>query len=206
MKTHVWIVTVISLLAGPALAQSNEDRVRVSFGAGVTVRHDLRPGDMGRVIAMHGVLYAEEYGWITEYEALAAEIVAQFLRNFDPARERCWVAEREGTPLGVMIQWARGIGPAVPTDIGGAAPAVNWPELLRFLIYPAGQLQIGRGEEVNLGVVHDSTKFSTNDFTALFAEECVGLVDRSVDTRIVTVPVCPSGESGAQSLISCDAS
>ncbi|MBA0053433.1 cell wall protein [Streptomyces sp. AJS327] len=110
------------------------------------------------------------------------------------------------TPLGVMIQWARGIGPAVPTDIGGATPAVNWPELLRFLIYPAGQLQIGRGEEVNLGVVHDSTKFSTNDYTALFAEECVGLVDRSVDTRIVTVPVCPSGESGAQSLISCDAS
>lgn len=110
------------------------------------------------------------------------------------------------TPLGVMIQWARGIGPAVPTDIGGPTPAANWPDALNFLIYPAGQLQIGRGEEVNLGVVHDSTKFSTNDYTALFAEECVGLVDRSVDTRIVTVPVCPSGESGAQTLISCDAS
>lgn len=107
------------------------------------------------------------------------------------------------TPLGVRIQWARSIGPAVPTDIGGPAPALDWPAAVRFLIYPAGQLQIGRGEEVNLGVVHDSTKFSTNDYTALFSEECVALVNRSVDTRIVTVPVCPTGATGAQAELTC---
>ncbi|MFF7143463.1 major capsid protein [Streptomyces nodosus] len=106
-------------------------------------------------------------------------------------------------PLGVRIQWARNLGPAVPTDIGAATPATEWPAEIQFLIYPSGQLQIGRGEEVNLGVIHDSTKFSTNDYTALFSEECVGLVDRSVDTRVVTVPVCPSGETGAQTLMSC---
>ncbi|QKW06937.1 major capsid protein [Streptomyces sp. NA04227] len=110
------------------------------------------------------------------------------------------------TPLGVMVQWARGLTPAVPADIGGPAAAVEWPDEVTFLMYPSGQLQIGRGEEVNLGVVHDSTKFSTNDYTALFAEECVALVDRSVDTRAVTVPVCPTGETGAQSLMVCDAS
>ncbi|WP_432001621.1 major capsid protein [Streptomyces sioyaensis] len=110
------------------------------------------------------------------------------------------------TPLGVMVQWARGLNPAVPTNIGGAAAATAWPEALNFLIYPSGQLQIGRGEEVNLGVIHDSTKFSKNDYTALFAEECIALVDRSVDTRAVTVPICPSGETGAQTLISCGAS
>jgi hypothetical protein len=112
------------------------------------------------------------------------------------------------TPLGVRIQWARGIGSGdgvLPGGIGTANPATTWPATLKFLIYPAGSLQIGRGAEVNLGVVHDSVKFSTNDYTALFTEECDALVDRSVDTRIVTVPVCPSGETGAQTLMTCPA-
>ncbi|MFI2300164.1 major capsid protein [Actinacidiphila glaucinigra] len=109
------------------------------------------------------------------------------------------------TPLGVRIQWARNLAPAVPTDIGAATPATAWPDEVSFLMYPAGQLQLGRGEEVNLGVIHDSTKFSTNDYTALFAEECIALVDRSVDTRYVTVPVCPSGTTGGQQLLTCPA-
>ncbi|MFF4292096.1 major capsid protein [Streptomyces vinaceus] len=109
------------------------------------------------------------------------------------------------TPLGVRIQWARGLAPGVPAEIGGATPATDWPTTVNFLIYPAGQLQIGRGAEVNLGVVHDSTKFVTNDFTATFSEECVALIDRSVDTRFVTVPVCPSGATGAQTTVTCPA-
>jgi len=109
------------------------------------------------------------------------------------------------TPLGVRIQWARNLGPAVPADIGGPAPALVWPSEVSFLMYPAGTLQLGRGAEINLGVIHDSTKFATNDYTALFAEECVALVDRSVDTRYITVPVCPSGETGAQTLMTCPA-
>jgi hypothetical protein len=68
---------------------------------------------------------------------------------------------------------------------------------------PEGTLQLGRGEEVNLGVVHDSVKFSTNDYTALFVEECIALIDRSVDTRLVTVPVCPTGATGAQTILTC---
>ncbi|WP_233646812.1 major capsid protein [Streptomyces sp. BSE6.1] len=107
------------------------------------------------------------------------------------------------TPLGVRIQWARGLSPAVPTEIGAETPATGWPAELKFLIYPAGGLVIGRGEEVNLGVIHDSSKFVTNDYTALFAEECVALVDRSVDTRVVTVPVCPTGATGAQTELAC---
>ncbi|MEV5930925.1 major capsid protein [Streptomyces cellulosae] len=111
------------------------------------------------------------------------------------------------TPLGVRIQWARNlIAPEIPAHtIGQADPATAWPEDIQFLIYPAGQLQIGRGEEVNLGVIHDSTKFSRNDYTAMFSEECVGLIDRSVDTRVVTVPVCPDGSTGAQQPMTCPA-
>ncbi|MDQ0962043.1 hypothetical protein QFZ66_005921 [Streptomyces sp. B4I13] len=107
--------------------------------------------------------------------------------------------------LGVRVQFARGLAPAVPDEIGGANAAVDWPAVVRFLMYPSGSLQIGRGEEVNLGVVHDSTKFQVNDYTALFAEECSALVDRSVDTRLVTVPVCPDGATGAQLELVCAA-
>lgn len=105
--------------------------------------------------------------------------------------------------LGVRVQFARGLNPAVPDEIGGETPATAFPSTVKFLIYPSGGLVIGRGEEVNLGVIHDSTKFRFNDYTALFAEECTALVDRSVDTRLVTVPVCPSGETGAQTLLAC---
>ena len=58
----------------------------------VTLR-DHRPGDMSWITHRQAILYNQEYGWNTEYEALIAEIMARFLRNFDPRYERCWVAE-----------------------------------------------------------------------------------------------------------------
>jgi DNA-binding MarR family transcriptional regulator/N-acetylglutamate synthase-like GNAT family acetyltransferase len=64
---------------------------------------DHRAGDMGWIVSRQSALYAEEYGWTTEYEALAAEIVAQFLKTFDPARERCWIAERNAVPVGAVM-------------------------------------------------------------------------------------------------------
>jgi DNA-binding MarR family transcriptional regulator/GNAT superfamily N-acetyltransferase len=62
-----------------------------------------QPGDMGWIIHRHGVLYAQEYGWDETFEALVAEIAAKFIRHFDPKRERCWVAEREGGIVGSVF-------------------------------------------------------------------------------------------------------
>ena len=62
-----------------------------------------RAGDMGWIVSRQSALYAEEYGWTTEYEALAAEIVAQVLKNFDPTRERCWIAERNAARVGAVM-------------------------------------------------------------------------------------------------------
>ena len=59
----------------------------------VTIRHDIRPGDMGWVIHRHGVLYAREFGWNEQFEALVAGVVATFSQNYDAEREQCWLAE-----------------------------------------------------------------------------------------------------------------
>ena len=62
-----------------------------------------RFGDMGWVTARHGVLYHEEYGLNEKMEAYVAEVVAKFLREFDPAREHCWIAEQDGAPIGSVF-------------------------------------------------------------------------------------------------------
>ena len=62
-----------------------------------------RPGDMGWVTHRHGVIYNEEYGWDEGFEALVAEIAAKFIQNYDPKRERCWIAERGGEIVGSVL-------------------------------------------------------------------------------------------------------
>ncbi|MGJ4951308.1 bifunctional helix-turn-helix transcriptional regulator/GNAT family N-acetyltransferase [Bradyrhizobium sp. HKCCYLS20291] len=62
-----------------------------------------RAGDIGWVVARHGAVYAQEYGWNAEFEALVAEIGAQFIRSYDPAREHCWIAELDGEPVGSIF-------------------------------------------------------------------------------------------------------
>ena len=62
-----------------------------------------QPGDIGWIIHRQGRLYAEEYGWDETYEGLVAEILAGFVKNFDPRRERAWIAEMDGGIVGSVF-------------------------------------------------------------------------------------------------------
>jgi GNAT superfamily N-acetyltransferase len=62
-----------------------------------------RPGDLGWIVHRHGVLYAREYGYDHRFEAIVARVAADFLESHDPARERCWIADRDGAIAGAVM-------------------------------------------------------------------------------------------------------
>ncbi len=62
-----------------------------------------KPGDMGWVVHAHGRIYAEEYGWDERFEALVAQIAARFIKDLDQKKERCWIAEVDGEPVGSVF-------------------------------------------------------------------------------------------------------
>lgn len=61
------------------------------------------PGDMGWIVHKHGILYSQEYGWDESFEALVSQIAADFINNFNPKRERCWIAEMNGEIVGSVF-------------------------------------------------------------------------------------------------------
>jgi DNA-binding MarR family transcriptional regulator/N-acetylglutamate synthase-like GNAT family acetyltransferase len=60
-------------------------------------------GDLGWVVQSNGALYAQEYGWDESYEALVAQIVADFVNTYDAKKERCWIAEKDGENIGSVF-------------------------------------------------------------------------------------------------------
>jgi DNA-binding MarR family transcriptional regulator/GNAT superfamily N-acetyltransferase len=67
------------------------------------ILRDPRPGDLGWVVARHGELYAQEYGWGENFEGICAQIVADFVAKYDPDCERGWIAEMDGQNVGSVF-------------------------------------------------------------------------------------------------------
>lgn len=103
------VIAALQQLSEPAQQQLVEamEQIQTLLGDNIStsgyVLRDPRPGDMGMVVARQAELYAKEFGWNSEYEALVAEIVAKYLREYDPARERCWIAEKNGNMVGSVF-------------------------------------------------------------------------------------------------------
>lgn len=74
----------------------------------ITIRTDLRPGDLGYIINRHGVLYHEEYGYGIEFESYVAEGLAEFYHQYDPATNRAWICEDNDKIIGFLLLMNRG--------------------------------------------------------------------------------------------------
>ena len=72
-------------------------------GTPAVVIRNHRAGDLGWILERHGALYAQEHGWGVPFEALVAQVVAEFAGGHDPRREACWVAELDGQRVGSVM-------------------------------------------------------------------------------------------------------
>ncbi len=104
----------------------------------ITLRNDLRPGDLGSIVRMHGTLYAQEYGFDLTFEAYVAGPLAEFVRN-QTDRDRLWVAERNGEVVGSIA-------------IVHASP--KQAQLRWFLVAPAA-----RGHGLGTKLIQESISF-----------------------------------------------
>ncbi|MBK1710975.1 MarR family transcriptional regulator, partial [Marichromatium gracile] len=106
-KTQQEVMALLSALPEPQQQQLTAAMQRIQTllqgSAPSYVLRDPQPGDMGLVVQQQSALYAREYQWNWEFEALVAEIVAKYLREFDPTRERCWIAEKDGAVVGSVF-------------------------------------------------------------------------------------------------------
>jgi DNA-binding MarR family transcriptional regulator/GNAT superfamily N-acetyltransferase len=97
-----------------ALSEDDQQRLVAAMGAvrdvlnhapstaGFVLRGP-RAGDLGWIVQRHGALYAQQYGWDESFEALVAQIVAEYAREHDPRREAAWIAEVDGEPAGCAL-------------------------------------------------------------------------------------------------------
>jgi N-acetylglutamate synthase-like GNAT family acetyltransferase len=74
----------------------------------IRIRNDLRPGDLGYVIHLHGLLYGREYGYGVKFEIYVAKGLGEFYESYDPARDRVWICEHGQSMVGFLLLLHRG--------------------------------------------------------------------------------------------------
>lgn len=69
----------------------------------ISIRTELKPGDIGYITWMHGKLYSNEYGYGLSFESYVAEGLSKFCKNYDPEIDRVWVCEHDGRMVGFLL-------------------------------------------------------------------------------------------------------
>lgn len=136
--------------------------------------------------------------WI--HGAIRSDLSRRLGTDLDPlsvtdAQINAWFAQR-----GVNAQFVYNLDD-LTTD---AAGTTQWPTEVDFLLYAAGTWVGGGSDVITLDTIYDSTLLGENDYTALFTEEGWLVAKRGHDSRVVSVPICPSGELAAGVAIGCD--
>jgi DNA-binding MarR family transcriptional regulator/GNAT superfamily N-acetyltransferase len=107
--SHDDIATMLAMLGVPRASRLVQAMATIerllgdADAAPAAILRSPRPGDFGWVVQSHGALYAAEYGFDASFEALVAEIAGKFLASFDASRERCWIADIDGRPVGSVL-------------------------------------------------------------------------------------------------------
>ena len=91
------------LIGAMATVQQLLEPASKAMAGRTVVLRDPVPGDMGWVVQQHGEIYWREYRFNSEFEALVADIAAKYIRNFDPQREKGWIAEIDGERVGSVF-------------------------------------------------------------------------------------------------------
>lgn len=69
----------------------------------ITIRHELKPGDLGKVVELHGRIYAQEYGFGLGFEAYVMESMLEFYGQYDPQQDKVWIVEEQGSMVGFLL-------------------------------------------------------------------------------------------------------
>ncbi len=74
----------------------------------IQIRNNLKPGDIGYVIYLHGILYSEEYNYGIEFETYVGDGLTEFYKNYNPKKSRVWIAEHNDKIIGFLLLMDRG--------------------------------------------------------------------------------------------------
>jgi len=119
-----------------------------SIPAGIRIRNDLQPGDIGYITFLHGTLYAAEYGWDYTFEAYVAAPLGEFAKSHTE-RERIWIVEKDAKPAG---------------SIGIVAASTEQAQLRWFLLHPDL-----RGQGIGRMLLEEAINFCRNSgYSSIF--------------------------------------
>jgi ribosomal protein S18 acetylase RimI-like enzyme len=74
----------------------------------ISIRTELRPGDLGYIIHIHGRLYQKEYNYGIQFETYVAKGLCEFFEKYDSKRSRVWVCEHKEKMIGFLLLMDRG--------------------------------------------------------------------------------------------------